>query len=90
MHVLLCFVGYHESIGPVKESAVWVEEAAPPSLPWGRRPMSPATYTPPDPLGLSTEGDECKFPEEELLELFPDGYIYIMKSQYIYCLEDAI
>ncbi|KAI8430152.1 hypothetical protein MSG28_000537 [Choristoneura fumiferana] len=67
------FRGYHESIGPVKESAVWVEEAAPPSLPWGRRPMSPVTYTPPDPLGLSTEGDECKFPEEELLEMFPEG-----------------
>lgn len=67
------FRGYHESIGPVKESAVWVEEAAPPSVPWGRRPMSPATYTPPDPLGLSTEGDDCKFPEEELHELFPDG-----------------
>ncbi|KAF9415299.1 hypothetical protein HW555_007048 [Spodoptera exigua] len=67
------FRGYHESIGPVKESAVWVEEAAPPSLPWGRRPMSPTTYTPPDPLGLSTEGDDCKFPEEELNEMFPDG-----------------
>ncbi|XP_059049390.1 exocyst complex component 2 [Achroia grisella] len=67
------FRGYHESIGPVKESAVWVEEAAPPSLPWGRRPMSPTTYTPPDPLGLSTEGDDCKFPEEDLHELFPDG-----------------
>lgn len=57
----------------MKESAVWVEEAAPPSLPWGRRPMSPTAYTPPDPLGLSTEGDESKFPEEELNELFPDG-----------------
>ncbi|CAH0722849.1 unnamed protein product, partial [Brenthis ino] len=67
------FRGYHESIGPVKESAVWVEEAAPPSLPWGRRPMSPTAYTPPDPLGLSTEGEDCKFPEEELHELFPDG-----------------
>lgn len=65
--------GYHESIGPVKESAVWVEEAAPPSLQWGRRPMSPTIYTPPDPLGLSTEGDECKFPEEDLHEFFPDG-----------------
>ncbi|XP_060810472.1 exocyst complex component 2 [Amyelois transitella] len=67
------FRGYHESVGPVKESAVWVEEAAPPSLPWGRRPMSPTAYTPPDPLGLSTEGDDCKFPEEDLHELFPDG-----------------
>ncbi|XP_048481795.1 exocyst complex component 2 [Plutella xylostella] len=67
------FRGYHESIGPVKESAVWVEESAPLSLPWGRRPMSPTTYTPPDPLGLSTEGDDCKFPEEELHELYPDG-----------------
>ncbi|XP_053600638.1 exocyst complex component 2 [Plodia interpunctella] len=67
------FRGYHESVGPVKESAVWVEEAAPPSVPWGRRPMSPTAYTPPDPLGLSTEGDDCKFPEEDLHELFPDG-----------------
>ncbi|KOB70305.1 Exocyst complex component 2 [Operophtera brumata] len=67
------FRGYHETIGPVKESAVWVEEVAPPSLPWGRRPMSPTAYTPPDPLGLSTEGDDCKFPEEELNEMFPDG-----------------
>ncbi|CAH0406116.1 unnamed protein product [Chilo suppressalis] len=67
------FRGYHESIGPVKESAVWVEESIPPSMPWGRRPMSPVSYTPPDPLGLSTEGDDCKFPEEELNELFPDG-----------------
>ncbi|XP_045542416.1 exocyst complex component 2 [Papilio machaon] len=67
------FRGYHESVGPMKESAVWVEEAAPPSLPWGRRPMSPTAYTPPDPLGLSTEGDDYKFPEEELHELFPDG-----------------
>lgn len=69
----IILLGYHESVGPVKESAVWVEEAAPPSLPWGRRPMSPAAYTPPDPLGLSTEGDECKFPEEDLNELFPEG-----------------
>ncbi|XP_068629047.1 exocyst complex component 2 [Battus philenor] len=67
------FRGYHESVGPMKESAVWVEEAAPPSLPWGRRPMSPTAYTPPDPLGLSTEGDDSKFPEEVLHELFPDG-----------------
>ncbi|XP_045529762.1 exocyst complex component 2 [Pieris brassicae] len=67
------FRGYHESIGPVKESAVWVEETAPPALPWGRRPMSPTAYTPPDPLGLSTEGDDYKFPEEELNEMFPDG-----------------
>ncbi|GBP94707.1 Exocyst complex component 2 [Eumeta japonica] len=67
-------IGYHETVGPVKESAVWVEEAAPPVMPWGRRPMSPAAYTPPDPLGLSTEGDECKFPED-LHELFPDGLL---------------
>lgn len=35
--------------------------------------MSPAVLTPPDPLGLNVEGDESKFPEEELHELFPDG-----------------
>lgn len=67
------FRGYHESIGPVKDSAMWVEESFPSALTWGRRPLSPTSYTPPDPLGLSTEGDDFKFPEDDLNELFPDS-----------------
>ncbi|XP_050438193.1 exocyst complex component 2 [Adelges cooleyi] len=63
------FRGYHETIGPLKESAVWVEEAP---LNWGRQNSSATIFQLDDPLGLSVEGDE-KFPENELTELFPDG-----------------
>lgn len=61
--------GYHETIGPMKESAVWVEEA--PLFVWGRHSLSPSSYQQEDPLGLSVEGNDKKFPEDDLLELFP-------------------
>jgi len=50
------FRGYHETIGPLKESAVWVEEAP---LNWGRQNSSATIFQLDDPLGLSVEGDEC-------------------------------
>lgn len=52
------FRGYHETIGPLKESAVWVEEAPLQTLAWGRRSLSPTSYQMEDPLGLSVEGNE--------------------------------
>ena len=52
------FRGYHETIGPMKESAVWVEEAPVQSFMWGRRALSPTNYQQEDPLGLSVEGNE--------------------------------
>ncbi|XP_076242655.1 exocyst complex component secretory 5 isoform X2 [Calliopsis andreniformis] len=67
------FRGYHETIGPMKESAVWVEEAPMQSFVWGRRTLSPTNYQQEDPLGLSVEGNDKKFPEDELIELFGDG-----------------
>ncbi|KAG5344167.1 EXOC2 protein, partial [Acromyrmex charruanus] len=67
------FRGYHETIGPMKESAVWVEEAPMQNLGWGRRALSPTNYQQEDPLGLSVEGNDKKFPEDELIELFGDG-----------------
>uniref|UniRef100_A0A1B6LCB4 Exocyst complex component 2 n=2 Tax=Cicadellinae TaxID=33370 RepID=A0A1B6LCB4_9HEMI len=67
------FRGYHETIGPLKESAVWVEEAPLQTLAWGRRSMSPTSYQMEDPLGLSVEGNDKKFPEDDLHELFPEG-----------------
>lgn len=67
------FRGYHETIGPLKESAVWIEEAPLQALAWGRRSLSPTSYQMEDPLGLSVEGNEKKFPEDELHALFPDG-----------------
>lgn len=69
---LVQFRGYHETIGPLKESAVWVEEASLNTLTWGHRSLSPSSYQLEDPLGLSVEENEKKFPEEDLHELFPE------------------
>lgn len=66
------FRAYHESIGPMKESAVWIEESPMQSLAWGRRSLAPAGYSQEDPLGLSTEGNEKKI-TEDLRDLFPDS-----------------
>ncbi|KAL3277052.1 hypothetical protein HHI36_012413 [Cryptolaemus montrouzieri] len=63
------FKGYHETIGPMKESAVWVEEA--PLFSWGRHSLSPSSYQQEDPLGLSVEGNDKKFPEDDLMSYFP-------------------
>lgn len=49
-----------EPIGPIKESAVWVEETPLKSLTWGRRQMATAGYSPEDPLRISTEGNVKK------------------------------
>jgi exocyst complex component 2 len=46
------FRGYMETVGPLKESAVWVEEE---TSAWGRRALSPAAMQQQDPLGLSVE-----------------------------------
>lgn len=66
------FRAYHETIGPMKESAVWVEESSIQSLAWGRRNMAPVGYTQEDPLGLSIEGNDKKFPED-IRDIFPEG-----------------
>lgn len=54
----------------MKESAVWVEEA--PLYVWGRHSLSPTSYQQEDPLDLSEEGNEKKFPEDDLITYFPD------------------
>lgn len=56
----------------VLESAVWVEESPVQSLAWGRRAMAPSGYSQEDPLGLSIEGNEKKFPDD-LREIFPEN-----------------
>lgn len=61
--------GYHETIGPMKESAVWVEEAPLQTLAWGRRSLSPTSYQQEDPLGLSVEENEYAFNIFILLEI---------------------
>lgn len=65
------FRAYHETIGPLKESAVWIEESPTQTLSWGRRTLTQSGYTQEDPLGLSIEGNEQKIPED-LRELFPE------------------
>lgn len=67
------FRTYLETIGPLKESAVWVEESPVQSLAWGRRSMTTTGFhTQDDPLGLSIEGNDKKFPDD-LREIFPDN-----------------
>ncbi|CAG9770849.1 unnamed protein product [Ceutorhynchus assimilis] len=64
------FKGYHiATIGPMKESAVWVEETE--LFTWGRHSLSPSSYQQEDPLGLSVEDAEKKIPEDDLLQFYP-------------------
>lgn len=64
------FRGYHlATIGPMKESAVWVEEV--PFYSWGRHSLSPSSYQQEDPLGLSVDETENKISEEDLMTNFP-------------------
>lgn len=51
---------------------MWVEESPVQSLAWGRRTMAPSGYSQEDPLGLSIEGNEKKFPDD-LREVFPEN-----------------
>ncbi|CAG9808798.1 unnamed protein product [Chironomus riparius] len=67
------FRTYVESIGPLKESAVWVEETPIQSLTWGQRRMVTSSYhSQEDPLSLSIEGNDKKF-TEDLREIFPEN-----------------
>lgn len=75
------FKGYHETIGPMKESAVWVEETTPLFV-WGRHSLSPSSYQQEDPLGLSVEGNDKKFPEDDLTAFFPDKCGDIAANQF--------
>lgn len=64
------FKAYHETIGPLKESAVWVDETPIQTLQWGRRALT-GSITQDDPLGLSIEEDK-KIPDD-LREIFPES-----------------
>ena len=55
----LMIIGLQEAMGPLKESAVWVDETIFLNMAFGRkRPLSPSGILQEDPLGLSTEGNE--------------------------------
>ena len=51
------FRGYHETTGPLKESAVWVDESHLSNL-GRRRTLIQSSYQQEDPLGLSVENAE--------------------------------
>lgn len=63
------FKGCHETIGLLKESAVWVDEAA---LFAKGCSLSLSSFQQDDPLGLSVERNDKKIPKDDLLKLFPN------------------
>jgi hypothetical protein len=60
-HCVFACLGYYETIGAMKESAGWVEEAPLRTLAWGRRSMSPTNYQHENQLGLSVEENMYAF-----------------------------
>ncbi|CAB3359452.1 Hypothetical predicted protein [Cloeon dipterum] len=62
------FRGYMETVGPLKESAVWVEEEI---SNWGRRAMSTTAMQQQDPLGLSVEDSSKSLPDDQMNQYFP-------------------
>lgn len=68
------FKSYFEAIGPLKESAVWIDESQSVTSSWGRkRTTVPSPLHQDNPLGLSDEANEKKCAEDELHEAFPEG-----------------
>ncbi|XP_055328826.1 exocyst complex component 2-like [Paramacrobiotus metropolitanus] len=68
------FRGYVDSIGPTKESAVWIDESRFADGRAGNQPQSPVGLAEgQDPLALSDEQTKEIFKEEQLLEMFPEG-----------------
>jgi len=61
---------FKENVGPLKESAVWVNEKYHPRRRKGV--LAPVGGEADDPLGLDVEST-ASFPEEQLQELFPSG-----------------
>jgi len=61
---------FKENVGPMKETAVWVNEKYNPRRRKGG--VNNAGGEVDDPLGLDVEVDS-KFPEDQLMEMFPEG-----------------
>ncbi|KAK3764200.1 hypothetical protein RRG08_044127 [Elysia crispata] len=69
------FRGYFLQIGPLQESAVWIDESqtVQSNLDRGRPATAMAAKEEEDPLGILDEGDKPKLGEDELLEMFPEA-----------------
>nr|QEI22742.1 Sec5 [Artemia sinica] len=66
------FKGIEETSGPLKESAVWVNDSGAVTMRGYLRPAKPSALSYDDPLGLSMEGREA-LNTEELDKISPDG-----------------
>jgi len=62
---------FKENVGPLKESAVWVNEKYHPRRRKGV--LAPTGDGAEDPLGLDVEGGGASFPEDQLQEMFPEA-----------------
>lgn len=62
-----------ETVSPLKECAVWLDESHLVNTYGRKRVTIQAHYQQDNPLGLSDESNDKKFPEEELHDCFPDG-----------------
>ncbi|XP_005101772.1 exocyst complex component 2 [Aplysia californica] len=69
------FRGYFLQIGPLQESAIWIDESQTvrPNLDHGRPSAAIAAKEEEDPLAILDESDKPKLTEEELLEMFPEA-----------------
>lgn len=67
------FKGYHVQIGPLQESAIWIDESQTVNVRRLHTQLPMFSKDDDDPLGISDEGIHAKYKEEELLELFPEG-----------------
>jgi len=65
------FRTFKENVGPLKESAVWVNEKYHPRRRKGV--LTPAGGEIEDPLGLDVENSNTNFPEDQLQEMFPES-----------------
>ncbi|XP_077993599.1 exocyst complex component 2-like isoform X2 [Glandiceps talaboti] len=69
------FAGYMVQVGPVQDSAVWIDESrvTDARFPAVHRPSSPGLLEEENPLGLADDGTRGQIGHEELMELFPQG-----------------
>ncbi|KAK2166794.1 hypothetical protein LSH36_35g06011 [Paralvinella palmiformis] len=67
--------GYNVQIGPLQESAIWIDETQTYNVMYRHSHASSpiASDGPDDPLGISDEANEKRFTEEQLMELFPEA-----------------
>ncbi|XP_062584867.1 exocyst complex component 2-like isoform X2 [Saccostrea cucullata] len=67
------FKGYFVQIGPLQDSAIWIDESQTVNVRRLHAQLPLFSKDDDDPLGISDEGIHAKYKEDELLELFPEA-----------------